>query len=700
MYKLFKLSLIVLINFFLLSSANAQWIKLHGMVENKMVKLYWETHDWPEDLYGFNIKRIEEGTDEWVKLNKEVISPQFNENNYWSNQGMNNEQTAYIKEKFEEYIDLGKVQLVKNEQFLKLLKNAGGLKSGDRIRMKNDFDLAFIAGFGFIDNIDIKDKKYTYGIFYVQDGGKEKAEPEATFSIINTDKLQIDQTFEKAKKGINISWTMSSKEVRDLGMFGFNIYRSKKGIKSLEILNKRPLGSVKTENDTLVWNYQDNQADNSKDYIYAIAPVNMFQKEIKRFVKKYNSKKFQILEIPSIDTLHLVNDIQVLVKWRKKFTKKELKRIKELKVERTESNKLLFKPISNILAGDSYQFIDSIKKEYGKIYVYRLVVVDKNNKKWYSKTKSMLFLGEPKPPKPANARAEFKMIGETPNIVLSWDSKLKNDSLTKGYIISTDELKQGVFLRLASLSIITKNNYTYQLNTNGGREFQFKIIPVSIDGVHGPVAVVKYQVPLINVPSVTDFIVSLTDNSKIKLKWNFPDNTPVKGFNIKMNGKIIATYQDVDSTYREWTITNSEFEKEGVNGFVIQSVGEFSISDSPRKTLYLKNRAQKMAVLKPENLNATIIKEKNEVNVLLKWNKINFEKEDILGFVLYVDDKEEGILMKQAALPLIKQNEYLFKIKDTGRKRFTFGIAAMNKERIVGYYTKIEVDLSKKKKSK
>ena len=180
---------------------------------------------------------------------------------------------------------------------------------------------------------------------------------------------------------------MSSKEVRDLGMFGFNIYRSKKGIKSLEILNKRPLGSVKTENDTLVWNYQDNQVDNSEDYIYAIAPVNMFQKEIKRFVKKYNSKIFQILEIPSIDTLQLVNDIQVLIKWRKKFSKKELKRIKELKVERTESNKLLFKSISNILAGDSYQFIP-FKSDYGGIDLnisnYFVVIHSNVNEAYYS----------------------------------------------------------------------------------------------------------------------------------------------------------------------------------------------------------------------------------------------------------------------------------------------------------------------------
>jgi len=697
MCKLFKFSLILFVNFVLLNSVSAQWIKLHGMVEENTVKLYWETHDWPDNLYGFNIKRMEEGTNEWIKLNKETISPQFNENNDWSNQGMNNEQVEYIKGKFTEYLDLGKINLIKNERLLELLKKAAGLKSGDRIRMKNDFDLAFIAGFGFIDNVNAKEKKYTYGIFYVQDDGKEMTEPEDTFVFVSVDELEIELAFEKKRKGIKTSWKMSSGYVKSLGVYGFNVYRSSKGIKSLEKINKRPLGSQKTEQDTLTWNYNDDIADNSKNYTYAIAPINMFQKEIKQFVKEYDAGMFQTIEVPSIDSLQLVNDIQILIEWKNKFSKKELKRIKEFRVERTEARQLEFESVSNNLADNSEQFIDTVKKVYGKVYAYRLVIIDTNNKSWYSKPKNMLFVGELKPPKPINARAEFKMIKGVPNIILMWDPVSKEDTITKGCFISI--LTSGNYIRLGSVPVITNNQYNYQINSNGGKEYNIAITPVSVDGVHGSAAFVKCYVPIINVPSVTDFDVSLTDEYKIKLKWSFPDSIPVKGFNILLNGKTIAKHNDVDSVQRKWIITNSEFEKDGVNNFMIQSVGELSIANSTEKSIYLQNRIQKRTILRPENLKAKIIKEKKDVGVLLEWDKVDLDKEEILGFILYVDDKKEGVLMKQAAIPLIKQNEYLYKVQDTKRKRYTFGIAAMTKKRIVGYNTKIEINLSKKKKS-
>lgn len=691
MSKFLQILLIVFLNLIFINEIKAQEIKLHGVSDKKNVKLFWEIHEWPSDLYGFNIKRKEAGSNEWVKLNIETISPQINRNMSWSNLGLNDKQIKEILKSFDSYIESNAFSELTNKEFLYILKNKGGLKSGDRIRLKNDFDLALIFGFAYIDNFDEKKKKYVYGLFSVNDKEDEINEPIAEYSEVDTDKLNIQLVFDKLSEGISVSWRVSKKDVSQMGFFGFNIYRSNIGLKSFEKLNNTVMGSIKEYTDSIEWVFKDEKIDNTKDYIYAISPVNMFQTELKKYEKRYRAEDFNPVFISPIDTIFIVNDVDLKLVWKNNFTKKGLKNIKSFKVERADVRNELFEAVSPDLSVNTEQFVDTIKKDYLKKYLYRLACEDISHKKWYSKITDIVYQGVAVPKQPSGFNAEFKMSNDKPFVVLSWDKKQENDTLTKGYLIATDELNPGGDLLLdTEISLILKNRYVYIYKSNGGEKIKFSLIPVSYDNYQGHEAFAECEIPLINLPLITDFNVSIIEDLSLKFSWKYEDSTNVNFFNIIMNGDIIV--KELSPEKREYILKNINNIKPGKNVFWIQAVGEISSVESLHKSFSsLYEKFQKKDIYIPKKLKAKIKKKDNDVFVRLKWNSIDLEKEKILGYILYVDETSEGILNRKMSIPLIKQNEYLYKLKNNDRNEYTFAIAAMDINHIVGNYKKIKV---------
>src|SRR5690606_11579854 len=114
-------------------------------------KLYWEIFEWPEELMGFNVKRKEGEQGVWQQLNTEVISPQVGERN-WKNVGLNEDQEAHIRKTLTAYFASGSMKSVTSMEMLSRFRQVGGPQAGDRLRMKEEFEIALILGFGFIDN--------------------------------------------------------------------------------------------------------------------------------------------------------------------------------------------------------------------------------------------------------------------------------------------------------------------------------------------------------------------------------------------------------------------------------------------------------------------------------------------------------------------------------------------------------------------
>jgi hypothetical protein len=668
-------------------SSHAQWIKLHGNVEGGKLKLYWETRDWPADLYGFNLKRrnLRAAKSEWETLNKRPISPEFIKEKDWSNLGLTENQETDIKSKFDEYLANGQMQVMDNEEVLSVLKEKGGLRSGDRIRMKNDYNLVLMSGFGYVDNTYSPNDSLEYGIFYVQDNRKEKEAVLDVYKTQNLDNLKADIEFNRINPGIELTWKLEKTKVESFGLFGFMVYRNDEGIV------EGALGKYKDDENFVWWKYYDEIVDNTKDYTYAIAPVNMFQFELKQFKKKYEAKRYATLTPPELNELELVEDIHIRLSWNQ-LNQQIMDRVEGYRVERAEPIKNEFKAISDLLPVDSTSFVDRKYKVYGKNYIYRLVVVDDVGKEWYSKEKKILFMGQAKPPSPKNVKATYKKYGNDDYIELSWDPKAAGDTLTRGYQIYSDELKEGTLLLLISQSLITGNTYKHKIVNEGGRTFNFIVEPVGENGVQGKGVEVAHYLGTLKMPYIENIRVTVQDDHSLHLSWEYPLIDDLIGFTIFMNDKPVAT--EVPAEARTYLIPEAILDGSHMCYIQIQAVGKLAVSlKSLRKSLYVSGTKTEGSIPVPRNLQVKLAIKDGQKYAKLIWEKADMQQQlGIEGYALYTDDKIPNKVEKQPDVPLIKVNEYLYKLEDDERGTYRFRIASINKDNEIGLYSEVIFD--------
>ena len=86
------------------------WVKLYGSSDSDKVKLYWDCFDWPEDLIGFEIKKLNEDT--WVSLHDEPVVPMVKTGRSFSNQGLTTDEGNGLSKLQQNYIDEGLVNEV------------------------------------------------------------------------------------------------------------------------------------------------------------------------------------------------------------------------------------------------------------------------------------------------------------------------------------------------------------------------------------------------------------------------------------------------------------------------------------------------------------------------------------------------------------------------------------------------------------
>lgn len=671
------------------SLAQGEGAILRGEEADGYMKLYWETYEWPEDLYGFNIKKKNAGDSQWHTLNGQVIYPQVDKRE-WTQLGLNAADAAELQKTFERYVASGAVNVMTKEVLLQKLRQAGGLQSGDRIRMTDDYDLALIFGFAFMDRSYKKNEQPVYGLFYVDEKGNERAKPAATFSPGKKPVIRPEVNFKISRNRISLRWSLKRKDNQLAGINGFRIYRISGKSKQKIALATDLLGYQDEKGDELLWRFQDQSGDPASDHTYILVPVTIFQTELPPVTAKYKAAEHQPIRVPALDSVKQVNEVNLQLFWSPDSLAKDRKRIRELFVGRMAEDSLNYTTLTKLSSVKSKSFTDTSALVYGKRYSYRLEATDLKGKKWYGEPYDVLFTGMKLPVTPDSLKAEFKVIRDIPYVVLSWTS-VRSKHLA-GYRLQTDESVAGTFLENNSIPLITGNQFLYELTGDGGRKIRFKIVPVGPTGVHGQPASVACEVPLLRLPGFDEFSARMNKIRQVELNWEYPKDIPLQGFKVMADDKVIASLPAVERKYTVRLYTQDQYRKTVM--YTVEAIGVAAIKKSGMRPVYLPSPEIKI----PENASGKLQREKNNVYAMLSWEKAKALPPDVQGYLLFADLEKEGVFAEITPDKLLKSTQYKFLLPDISREKYTFYISAVSANGEAGPAAEVTIHLKDLKK--
>lgn len=675
MRNIYKLTLLIIVITFSNPAvqvfAQRNGASLRGGESDKAMKLYWETYDWPQNLTGFNIKKQSGENSGWNKLNKDVIFPQVDERN-WRNQGLNEEEAKSVQQIFLKYLSEGKLSKITKEELLQKLQQSGGLKSGDRLNMKQDYNVALILGFAFIDHTYSNSENANYGLFYVFEDGLESEHPIATFYPGDVKiKPVVEASVNKGK--VKLLWSVNEKDYFKAALFGFKINRKENKSGKETSLTEELIGYQKSDNGQLQWLYTDESANASLDYTYTFIPVTILQTQLKPIEFKFKAAQYYNVHIPSIDSISVVNDVDLRIIWRSDSLLSDKKRIKEFYLERRNVDTLQFNRITKRLDIKTKSYVDTANLKYGQSYIYRLSAVDQKGKQWYGTPANVFYTGVRIPSKPDSLKAEFRMILDKPHVHLSWAKSTSKN--TFGFVLQSDEEGTGKLIENLSVPLIKGNELLYEISGDGGINYQFSIVPVNEKGMRGEGSTVKCSIPLLNLPLFKSLSAALNNINLVELSWEYPKETEIKGVNVLVNGQIIATTEDLPKESRKYIVQlyNPEDAKK-VNVYQVEAIGTVVSRKSSVAPLYQPS----YKLSPPQNLKVILTKEKGKSYAGLSWEYEKDQGKEIKGYILFTDEGSENTFHEITKADLHKEMKFNYQINNPDRDSYTFKVAAVS----------------------
>ncbi|MBI3234735.1 MAG: hypothetical protein HYZ42_11980, partial [Bacteroidetes bacterium] len=348
---------------------------LKGESDGKQVKLLWLMSHWQEDFKGFEVKR-RASNGAWENLTTTYIKPEMYENKDLSNVIKDPAELKRVTSKQQELIQSGKNYNVKTEEYIDKLSKDSGSFMGLLLTFTNDYDLALMNGFGFIDFDIPKGDVWEYGVFLVSTKSDNNAKLLQSFkwkygtSTLQEVKVDVKARPNNLKTALNIKWSFDGKELQQKGYNGFNLYR-KNDNSTLEKLNN---GTIwKNGKGLMSHSFLVEKVDLSNKQRYIIKCISAFGTESKGHEIIYDPNLyFGNIEPPAIlqDQIKMeVNYMQL--EW--KFDSQNQKYIKGFIVQRRPSIDSAFVNISSLIPANINVFKDSVRLKYDTYYFYRVI---------------------------------------------------------------------------------------------------------------------------------------------------------------------------------------------------------------------------------------------------------------------------------------------------------------------------------------
>jgi hypothetical protein len=441
--------------------------ELFGTMDGKVVKLYWDCRAWPADMKGFVIRRSEAGTAQWSTLNPAPIVPAMDPETDFSTRGLTSEETRVLVEWFGNMSKEGKLSVMTHEELRAVLVQNNGPGSGDRIRMKSDYNLSLVLGFAYVDHTVIPGKAYDYALHAAYLDGTVSTLPLDTFRLGMRPLPEPAVDFFLASGGVQLTWHMAAQEIREHALLGYRIARKTPGSGAWKTLADHPIGYAFEENDSVMFRYQDNTAAHDQDYLFELTSVNMFQQEGKPFQVLFTAKMYSMLLPPQIKMVALHEEADMAVYWA--IPEADTILIRNFVLETTQDPGQWEPPLAtDTIAANARWFVDQRPKKYGEVYYYRLKAIGHYGQVSVSTVETFYFMGLMRPPAVEGLKWSLVRNEDKTYVHLRWSPKHAGDTITRGYAIWSDELIPDSLLQLSNLPLITENHHLYPITTQGG----------------------------------------------------------------------------------------------------------------------------------------------------------------------------------------------------------------------------------------
>jgi hypothetical protein len=441
--------------------------------------------------------------------------------------------------------------------------------------ISQDYDVAKMFGFALEDRNIPEAKEYQYGLFAKYKSGEEQLVK--TFDWIYESlpeinlRISTSQISSRNKKRVDVQWKFNYNDYKNQPtLAGFNLYKKEIG-KEYVRLNKNRL-IVSSTDSIAVISYKDKNLKNTVQYVYALAPVTIFNNEANYFEIEYNPTNVPG-EFPQMKLFKDSTSSKVLFSWN--FEKTNERFIKGFKILRENEATSSYDSIAFV--SPSVRSYEETSPPKSKWYTYNYKVKTELKGNYYGTESNLIsFFIPPKPETPKNFNIALNKEGKNYSIILKWEPN-KKDTFTTGYYIYTTDrnpVSKIPSLYKSYLPMTFTNQIKYEYVSSGNR-YGFAVAAVyNIYGVliEGEKSNIEYiLIPTGQINRLQFENVNQTNDKRVIFNWNFNSkNYPdMKGFRIYNNGQL---FMDENKISKESRTITSDVLKPAIYKFQITAI--------------------------------------------------------------------------------------------------------------------------------
>lgn len=548
-----------------------------GQGDSVSFKILWAPINWPSDLKGVNVKR-KSGDGDWVLLNEKPITPSTNNVNDLSDATNDQASLDQLGQVYDSLILNKKIPILSEQEMSTRFLIDSDKSKFLRLFAFMDFNFPLVMGYAYWD-FPQKSGSYTYGLFAVNKSGEEAS---TAMHILKWQygyeaKIDVGAVVEskkiKRKTGVSTVWELSTGELEEKNIKGFDIYR----LDSLgreKKMNDTPIRVNMLEDSTSLIS-MDEEVDNSKRWSYRAVPISIFDIAGSPIDVVFQGATY--LDLSSL-TLSLgedrPEDKSVQLEWEVQAGNPSA--ISGFKIYRKEKLSDESYLVSALLSSGVRTFEDTTILQSG-YYFYEVEIESMAGENHLSSPLMVYKQLVHRPGRPIGLRGSVVKNGGERFVYLAWQSP--EDA--EGYQLYIDGIMSSGLALDGSAGIIEETKYQFPIKAQYGKEYRFAVSAVNNNEVEGELSdTLTIFIPSEFLPQINIWPIAKED-SQVTLNWEYPDFIQdLEGFRLYQNGIMVADESTLGSDVRRW---QSEELETGKYSYELEAVTRFDISSQKSK---------------------------------------------------------------------------------------------------------------------
>lgn len=531
--------------------------------DGKKVMLIWFLKSWNNEITGFDIRR-KDGLDNWKKLNNEAILPGISMKKNLSVVESDKSEENKLKAKLYKLLATRKLKETDGPAFLQKMAADEKALHDMSDMMAQDYDLALMNGFAFVDHTVTKKTDYQYGLF-IQGTDILLAKAQWNYGEIpdlNT-VTEITSRATTKNKGIQLIWNADLNKMKAADVAGFNIYRQ--GLR----LNDNPV-TMANPNDPSEFTWNDRSANSAEPIQYSIGAESIFG--IEGIIRSYTYNpadhpgEYKKAEVTDVTAMGYYFKEGINVKWA--FPKEYERFIKGFYVEKN-SLPGHYQRVSGLLDASVRAYTDRTPSSVSSYMGFRIVALYNDRSFVNGIERVYNYFPITEPPAPQGLRATIGMSNKKIAVHLEWDPPMRGDTMTNDYTVYGSEPTSEKFSVINQDHRQRINDYTFYFDPRNKGTYRFYVSATSKAGSESAYSdTVSVQTPpvALQVPSITRVT---SDSGRVTIQWRYNNPEDIKGFRLFQSRKPVAGENELKNNAREYTTPKYEA---GTYSFTIQAV--------------------------------------------------------------------------------------------------------------------------------